>query len=43
MVSLERLLEDAGHRPHRPLHDNYTKRWLRNALNELAALEREAP
>ena len=43
MVSLERLLEDAGHRPHRPLHDNYMKRWLRNALNELAALEREAP
>ena len=42
MMSLERLLTDAGHRPRRPLHDNYTKRWLRNALNELAALEREA-
>ena len=41
MVSLERLLEDAGHRPRRPLHDNHTRQWLRKALNELAALERE--
>ena len=43
MVSLERLLEDAGHRLRRPLRDNYTKRWLRKTLNELAALERETP
>lgn len=43
MVSLERLLEDAGHRPRCPLHDNYTKRWLRKTLNELATLARETP
>ena len=43
MVSLERLLTDAGHRPRRPLHDNYTKQWLRKTLSELAALERETP
>ena len=41
MVSLERLLTDAGHRPRRPLHDNYTKRWLRTTLSELIELERE--
>jgi hypothetical protein len=41
LVSLERLLGDAGHRPRAALRRNYTSRWLDMALAELALLEGE--
>src|SRR5271155_4266919 len=39
LVSLERLLSDAGHRPGSGLRRNYTIQWLDTALAELALLE----
>ena len=40
LVSLERLLDDAGHRPSPPLRTAYTRRWLNETLNELVLAER---
>jgi hypothetical protein len=39
LVALERLLDDAGHRPRDPLRQNYTSRWHEAAVAELALLE----
>jgi hypothetical protein len=39
LVALERLLSGVGHRPHVPLRENYTSRWLDAALADLALLE----
>jgi hypothetical protein len=39
LVSLERLLGDAGYRPRAALRRNYTSQWLDAALAELALLE----
>ena len=39
LVAMERVLSDVGHRPHVPLRQNYTSRWLHAALAELALLE----
>jgi len=39
LVALERLLSDAGHRPKHRLRQPYTRRWLDQALTELAQLE----
>ena len=39
LVSLEGLLNDAGHRPRTPLRAQYTALWLANCLNELVLLE----
>lgn len=36
LVTLEGLLEHAGHRPRPPLRDNYTRKWLADFLNVLA-------
>ena len=35
LVSLERLLDDVGHRPRIPLREAYTKRWLRGTLGSM--------
>lgn len=35
LVSLEKLLEPCGHKPKRPLRENYTEKWFRQRLNEL--------
>ena len=35
LVSLERLITDAGHRPRVPLRPAYTRQWLQTALVEL--------
>jgi hypothetical protein len=39
LVSLERLLLDAGFRPRTGLREAYTQRWLEKTLTELALLE----
>jgi len=39
LVSLERLLTDAGHRPRVPLRPAYTRRWFQTALVELILAE----
>jgi hypothetical protein len=39
MVSLERLLNEAGFRPKVELKAAYTKRWLEHTLDQLAQLE----
>jgi hypothetical protein len=39
IVSLERLLNDAGHRPKQALADNYTDAWLARTLNEMVLAE----
>ena len=39
LVSLERLLDAAGHRPRSPLRPAYTKRWLASTLVELVLIE----
>ena len=40
LVSLERLLDDAGHRPRSPLRIAYTATWQRRALAEIVLAER---
>jgi hypothetical protein len=42
LVSLERLLKDAGFNP-KKLREAYTQRWLVETLSQLALLERRAP
>jgi hypothetical protein len=39
LVSLERLLDDAGHRPKVALRLAYTQKWLQQTLAQLAQLE----
>jgi hypothetical protein len=39
LVSLERLLSDAGFRQRTPLRANYTQKWLEQALAQLVQLE----
>lgn len=39
LVSLERLLSDAGHRPRETLRNAYTRQWLQTALVELVLAE----
>ena len=39
LVSLERLLSDAGHRPRIPLRPAYTRQWLQATLSELVLAE----
>jgi predicted nucleic acid-binding protein len=39
LVSLERLLSDAGHRPRIELKQAYTQKWLEQTLAQLASLE----
>ena len=39
LVSLERLLSDAGHRPRVPLRPAYTRRWFQTTLVELVLAE----
>ena len=39
LVSLERLLEAAGHRPRVSLRSAYTRRWLDDTLGEMAVIE----
>ena len=39
IVSLERLITDAGHRPRVPLRSAYTRQWLQTALVELVLAE----
>jgi hypothetical protein len=39
LVSLERLLLDAGFRSKIKLRENYTQHWLEKALSELSLLE----
>lgn len=41
LVSLERLLNDAGHRPRSPLRTAYTKTWHGKILAELVLAERD--
>jgi hypothetical protein len=43
LVSLERLLEDAGFKPRIPFRANYTQKWLEQALAQLAQLEGGRP
>lgn len=40
LVSLERLLNDAGHRPRSSLRTAYTATWHRSALGEIVLAER---
>jgi len=40
LVSLERLLDDAGHRPRSPLRIAYTATWQRRTLAEIVLAER---
>ena len=40
LVSLERLLDKAGHRPGTALREAYTKRWHKRTLGELVLAER---
>ena len=40
LVSLERLLDEAGHRPGTALREAYTKRWHKWTLGELVLAER---
>ena len=40
LVSLEGLLDEAGHRPGTALREAYTRRWHERALGELALAER---
>jgi hypothetical protein len=42
LVSLERLLKDAGFNP-KKLREAYTQRWLEQTLGQLALLERRNP
>ena len=39
IVSLERLLDDIGFRPRRPLRPAYTEKWLRRVLADFALQE----
>lgn len=39
LVSLERLLKDAGHRLNRPLRPAYTSKWHRDTVDQLALAE----
>ena len=41
IISLEELLEKAGHKLKTPLFDNYTKKWLNKILAELVFDERD--
>jgi hypothetical protein len=43
LVSLERLLGDAGFRPRVALREAYTQRWLDKTLAELVSLEGKRP
>ena len=43
VVSLERLLDDIGFRPQRPLRPAYTERWLRRVLADFALQETIGP
>ena len=43
LVSLERLLIDAGFRPKTSLREGYMQRWLEKTLTELALLEGKRP
>lgn len=40
LVSLEGLLDDAGHRTRKPLRAPYTRRWHENTLGELVLAEK---
>ena len=40
LVSLERLLDEAGYRPGPPLRTAYTRKWLHGTLSELVFAER---
>ncbi|MCY4384889.1 MAG: hypothetical protein OXE44_17285 [Nitrospinae bacterium] len=41
LVSLEGLLNDAGHRPRISLRPAYTMRWHKNTLDELVLMEED--
>jgi hypothetical protein len=43
LVSLERLLDDAGFRSKTPLRANYTQKWLEQTLVQLTQLEGKRP
>lgn len=43
IVSLERLLDDIGSRPKRPLHPAYTEKWRRQVLADFALEEHFGP
>ena len=41
LVSLERLLDDAGHRSNPPLRSAYTRRWHERTVGQLVLAERD--